>query len=137
MPYLSRHDPMSTDAEAGISLLEVLVALVVLAIISMGVAVSTGRSYSLAKRAIREEIASELARSKLEELLAVDPSSLSAASSLSETGLVSSGISFFRNTVVTVNADNSRHISVTVAPTESDRGKSVTFQQTVSLWGVN
>lgn len=123
--------------QAGFSVLEVLLAIGFLAIVATGVAANTVLSYQLTKRAIRAEIASELARSRFEELVATDPATLNEGNNQNESGIVAGGVSFSRQTIVTVNSDGSRRLQVSVSPTDGSRGRSVQYEETVSLWGVN
>jgi Tfp pilus assembly protein PilV len=120
---------------AGLTMIEVLVALMLLSITSLSIAVATISAIKQTRRSERNSYATHLAFRKLEELASIDPSNLTDSYDASESNLTVDSISYTRTTDVTVNADNSRTVSVTVAPVNASRGKTVTYQSTFALWG--
>lgn len=119
--------------EKGFTLIETLVAVALIAITMLALGQSVATADRSMKRGYRNSTALELAVQKLEQLGAVDPSTLSAASGGTET-LTSNGISFTRVTTVTVNADNSRSVTVQVTGTLG-KGGNATLSNTFSEWG--
>lgn len=117
------------------SVIECLVACLILAIVALGVAIGTTNAASFSNRAIREGIANELAQARLEALAAINPDNLDAGDGGSE-ALVVDNISFTRDSTVTVNADDS--VTITVAVTSSNvasHGGSATLSTVVVPWG--
>lgn len=124
-----------TGSQRGFSMVECLFALAILSVSAL--AVTQGSIYSLVhmKRAIRQNIAQELALSKLEEYAAIDPSTLDSGDDSNEPSLSVDNISFSRQVAVTVNSDNSRTVTVTVATNESSLGEEIVLENTFALWG--
>lgn len=119
------------------SLLEVLAAILLLSITSLGVARSTIISYKTMLREEHQAAALQLARLKLEELAAQSPITLNDANSSVETNVAFGAMKFNRTTVVLVNADNSRTITVNVMNTNPALGGHATLTDTFALWGTS
>lgn len=124
-----------TAGEGGFSLVEVMVAILILSVISLGSAYCTIMSLKVEKRNVRNAVAQELAVQKMEELAAMNPSSLSSANSVTESNVTYKNISYTRTTSISVNADNSRSITVTVNGNNSSLGGSASISTTYALWG--
>lgn len=122
---------------AGFGIIECLIAVTILAIVALGATYNTMYSISNSKRAMRSQVALELAESRMEGLAATDPSTLDSTDNSSETGLHSMNVSFSRQTTVVVNADGSRTVTVVVSPTNSSLVGSHTLTSTFLLWGNN
>lgn len=120
--------------EDGFTLLETMVAIALFSIVALGIAYNSITSYRSAKLAVRHSIASQLALAKIESLQAVDPATLDATDNSSESGLQHNNISFARSVAITVNADESRTVTVNVQ-TEDSAADAVTFSHTFALWG--
>ena len=121
--------------ESGFSIMEVMVAIVLLAFIGLASARNSIMSMSTLKRSIRNSIATQLAIEKIEELGSVDPTTLDSTDNSSETGITQDNISFSRTTTILVNADLSRSVTVVVAPNDENLGGSYTATSRFPLWG--
>lgn len=121
--------------QRGYSIIEVLVATVLLSLVSLGLASSTTTSYVTLKRTLRHAAATELAQSKMEELAAINPLSLSAANNATETGVISHAMTFTRTTTVAVNSDGSRLVTVAVTGDAVGMGGKATLASTFTPWG--
>ncbi len=120
--------------DAGFSLLEVLVAMMLLAVIGLAVAYNTVRSYSLMKRGLRHSYATQLALDKLEELEAISPINLTSANNSTESAVSINNVFFTRTVSITVNADSSRTVIVTVMPNEVGVGGITSYTSNMPLW---
>jgi Tfp pilus assembly protein PilV len=124
------------DGDAGMGLLEILVAIFLIGIISLGIAANTISSTQIVKKTEINYAASNLALSKVELLAAMDTTSLTAANGSTENNLTVPGtqLTFRRVTVVTVNADGSRTIEVTVTSNSTAVPTTSHFKTTLALW---
>ncbi|MCI5066015.1 prepilin-type N-terminal cleavage/methylation domain-containing protein [bacterium] len=124
------------DSEEGITLVEVLVATVLLSV--MAAAAITNLTMALWTAQLTEVnfAANSLAISKVEELSAVDVDLLDASYNSTENNVQWSdlNIAFTRTTTVTVNGDSSRTVNVNVATSGSKIPTSVQFNTTFALW---
>lgn len=125
----------SIHGESGFSIVEALVAIVLLAIVGLASAKNSIMSMSTLKRSMRNSIATQLAVEKLEELGSIDPINLDATDNLVEAAVTQDNISFNRTTTIVVNADQSRSITVVVAANDENLGGSYTATSRFSLWG--
>ncbi len=124
------------NEEAGFALVEALVSILIMAVISLGIAQNLIGALRTAKFTEVNHAASSLAISKMEELAAIDVSALNASHSSSESSVTWPGldISFSRDTTVVVNADESRTVDVTVTSNSSKVSTSVDFSTTFATW---
>ena len=122
--------------EAGTGLLEILFALVLVGIVSMAITRSMLLSHSTVKLVEVNYAASNLALSKVEELSAYDVADLDSSFSGTETGVAYAGlgITFTRVTTVTVNADDTRDIQVTVSSESPVVPTTAEFSTTFAVW---
>ena len=127
-----RHAPQRS--EQGLSVVEVLVAISLLAISGLAVAQSTIRSFSHLNQSYRTSIASQIALEHLELFAQRDPSTLEATASESSTTVTQSGLTFYRSTAISVNSDGSRTVSVSVTSPRGLTGKA-SLSTTFPLWG--
>jgi type II secretory pathway pseudopilin PulG len=127
---------MKQRLEDGITLLEVLVAILLLGVVSMAIAVNTVNALHVAKKTHINYLASNLALSKIEQLAAYEASRLEESAGGTETGLTTAGtqLTFKRITTITVNDDRSRTISVRVESESPVVTTHVTFTSTFSVW---
>ena len=122
-------------SEAGTGLIDVLVAMLLLSFLGASLSSSTNLSFSAFKRAKRQSLASQLAIETLESLAATNPANLDDADDLVETGISRESVTFNRTTDVTVNADGSRTVTVTVTGAKSKLGGSASYTSTYPMWG--
>lgn len=122
--------------ECGISLVETLVSLLLTMIASLALVNSFVTSMRVAKLTEVHYAASTLAASRIEEMAAIDVSSLSSSNNSSEPILVYPGmnISFSRQTTITINADNSRTVAVQVSSNSEVLPTTVSFGTTLARW---
>ena len=122
--------------QQGISLIEVLLALLLIGIISLGIAANTISSMHIQKKTEENYAASNLALSKVEQLSAIPVGQLSSANNLVENNLKvpGSNANFRRTTTVVVNADTSRTITVRVESVGTMLPTKVNFRTTFSMW---
>lgn len=116
--------------------MSILVTLSVAGIIALALAVNTISSLATMKQTEVNYAASNLALSKIEllttrEVSDIDSSLDEVESNLTVTNL---GIEFTRTTTVTVNADDTRTISVNVQSNHEKIPTSATFTTSLSLW---
>jgi type II secretory pathway pseudopilin PulG len=126
----------NTRRQIGFSLLESLLVMWLLSIASLGLAYGTIGAFRQVDRVKRNQLAMQLATSRLEQLSAANPLSLGTGST-TETGVVLKNVSFSRVTTVAVNADQSRSVSVVVTGEQAVFGGRATMSTTFSLWGSN
>lgn len=119
--------------QKGLSIIEAMVSVSLLSVLMLATAHGISTSFKTTKREIRDSEALQLALEKMEQLAAIDPSTLTAAESGTEALTVDS-IAFSRVTTVTVNADTSRTVQVQVTSTEQGGG-NVSLSNTFALWG--
>ena len=133
--YLNRLS-VRTLSEGGISLIEVLVALLLIGLISLGIAANAIGSFHILKKTEENYAASNLALSKIEQLSAIPVNELSADDNSVEDSVTVSGMNtiFKRTTTVAVNADSSRTITVKVESLSAKLPTAVTFTTTFSMW---
>lgn len=122
-------------SEAGFSIMEVMVAVVILALVGLASAKNSIMSMSTFKRSMRNSIAMQLAVEKLEELGSVNPTTLDNSDDSTEANVVEDNITFTRVTQVTQNADESRTVTVTVNANDADLGGTYEVTNTFPLWG--
>ena len=126
---------MNNQRESGFTIMEVLVAIVLLAFIGLASARNSIMSMTTLKRSIRNSIATQLAIEKIEELGAVDPTTLDAGDNSTEASIIQDNIEYSRATTVVVNSDQSRSVTVVVTPNDTQLGGSYTTTSRFPLWG--
>lgn len=124
------------DGEAGMTILSVLVAVVILAVVSLALSRNTMASLRIMRLTEINNAASNLAVSKIEELAARDASDIDSSLSEAETSVNYPGmnVTFSRTTTVVVNADNTRTINVEVRSNHEGLPTSVSFSTGLSVW---
>lgn len=122
--------------EAGFTITEVLVSISLLALLGLGVTNSAISSLRFSKYMEVHHVASSLAISKMEEIGALNTVDIDTGLSATENSVVWPGLTFAftRTTAVTMNADNSRSVDVTVTSNDAPIPASVTFTSTYALW---
>lgn len=122
--------------QAGVSLLEVLVGLVLIAIAGIGATYSMITSLRVEKATQVHMAANSLASAKVEELTAVD--TLDLDSTFNESDVVLTlpelQVEFSRSTTITVNSDQSRTIDVTVRSLSERLPTEANFTTRFALW---
>jgi len=123
-------------AERGMGLFEVLLALALISIGSLALAANTIGALQIAKKTTINHAASNLALSKIEELSAYDPKDIDGSFNSIENSIAVPGlnVTFKRTTVVAVNADNTRTVTVTVQSNSNAVKTGASFSTTFALW---
>lgn len=125
---------MALKGEEGFSLIDVLVAVCLLAIMGISLAYSNVNTIQTVSRTERNAIALRLATEKLEQMSAIDPINISDINDSTES-ITWLGSPYTRVTDVTVNADGSRTILVTVTGGNTILGGSAEVEGTFQIWG--
>ena len=141
-PSFKGQGGLSIKGEAGLSLMEVMVVVFTMSLISLAVTNSALVSFRANYFVRLKSAADTLALSKMEFYAAQDPHSLDASDNGTETGVSSpisslNNVSFSRTTAITVNPDESRTVTVSVATEDPDRPSprvTTTVTSTYSLW---
>ena len=118
----------------GFLLIELLMAMTLLAfftlsLLSANLTVLKARSFNKARMT-----ATEIAGRTLEQYAALNPINLSSANNLSDS-VVQNGYTFTRSVLVTIEADNSRKVVVSVANSGGHKATSVSLTGVYSMWG--
>lgn len=124
----SRHRGPNTT-EAGFSLTEVLVSMVLASIVALSLSKGTSVGYTLLRDSRRTAVARQITASKVEELALSDPAVLTTQS-YSET-VTQNGYTLTRSVSITANSDGSASVTITAAP--SGAGTSVLATSTARL----
>lgn len=123
------------DDEGGVSLIEVMASILISSIIALGILKSAIAANNTSARSIRDNIAMQLAIEKMEEFSRTDPSTLDDGDDLSESGVTRDTYSFARISDVTIEADGTRTVNITVTSDATKTGSSVTIENSFALWG--
>ena len=123
-------------SEEGFTILSVLVAVVLVAIISLALSRNTMASMKIMRLTEINNFASNLAVSKIEEIASRASSEIDSSLDEVESNVSfpNTDITFRRTTTVTVNGDDTRTITVDVASNSSVIPTSVTFSTGLSVW---
>ena len=122
--------------QAGITMVEVLVALLLFCIIGLGLTKSAVAAINYQKRTEIANLAKNLAVSKAEELSGVKLDELTSAYNHTETdiSIATHEIKFNRTTAITVNADGSRTITISVTSSTPLLPNPVSFSTRFAPW---
>ncbi|MCB0324731.1 MAG: type II secretion system protein [Bdellovibrionales bacterium] len=124
-----------SHSEEGFALVEVLVSILIMALLSLGVAKNLITALQTAKFTEANHAASSLAISRMEELAARNVKDLDTSFNGTETvSWPSLDFQFSRQTAVTVNANESRTITVTVTSQSAKIPTEVEFITTLASW---
>lgn len=122
------------QSESGFLIAELMLVLILLGIFGLSLLRANLMSVSSHGAAEMEALASEIGAEAMEEYAGIDPINLDDADDRSDT--VERGTHVFNRVVnVTVNADSSRTIVVTIASQNPRYTTSVTFQNRFAKWG--
>ncbi len=129
-------DSKRLHIKRGSSLIEVMVAMAILAIVGLGVAQSAIYGIKYQKSAEIGNVARNLAISKAERLSAIPLNTLDNSYDSIESNLTAPGhtIIFRRTTDITVNADGSRSIDITVSTTNPVLLNVATYSTRFAPW---
>lgn len=131
-----RREPYVHESERGFLMLEVMVALVVLAIVGVAITNSAYSALRFQKQAEIGSFARNIAVSRIEELAGVPTGTLSSSYNETNTTVTVPGTSvqFTRSTTVTANSDGSKSVSVTVGSSSVLLRSSLTLTSRFSPW---
>lgn len=122
--------------ESGFGMIEALASLFMIAVVSAALVSGLQVALRTAKFTEVHHAASSLAASKIELLAAKDVANLTSGDGGTEASVTWPGfnnLTFTRTTTVTVNADSSRTIQVSVVPNDSNLTMNVQFDTTFSI----
>lgn len=124
------------NSEAGIGLIEVLVATLLLMLVGGAMVSNLHFSLRSAKFIEVQHAASTLASDRIEQIAARDVLDISAALNETDTVVPWPGInlSFKRSTTITVKADGSRSVQVSVYTPGANMPKPVVFKNEFYAW---
>ena len=95
-------------------MVELLVTTFILSFISLGVAKSTVVAYKTSNHTRAESVAMQMAIETMEEYTSINPQTLADDSDTTDPIIVREGLSFSRVVDVTIDANRSRNVQVTV-----------------------
>ena len=128
---------MTKNKEQGFGLLEILVSMSLLAVVGLSLASSMYTAIRTQKKTLYADVAYNLAVNKVELYAAINTADLDDTYDDNETGLTLStlpDITFDRVTDVTVNADNSRTVDITVTCNHPLLPVSIDYSATYPVW---
>ena len=122
--------------QSGQTLVMALVAVMLVAIVGLGLAKSLISSLHIMKHTEIHYAASNLASSQIELLAARDSSELTPSLNSTESAVSFPGtnVTFTRTTTITTNADDTRTINVVVQSNNEGVPTSVSFTTSLSVW---
>lgn len=126
--------PSSKKSESGLTIVEVLVAATLLAVVGVGITKSSITITQQNNRTVYRSQAIELATDKLEELATVNPELLSDDLDGTQS-LTHEGHSFTRIVDVTIKSNRARHVLVTVRSNAPGVSVEVALENSFALWG--
>lgn len=131
--YQPRHQ---TRTECGITLMEVLVAIIVLAIMAAAGISNLIIALKTAKYTEVNFAANSLAISKVEEIAAIDVGNLNSNYNEVEPAVTwpDLALTFTRTTTININGDDSRTVDVSVMSNSPAVATNVTFSTTLAVW---
>lgn len=121
-------------SESGLTIMEVLVAATLLAVVGVSITKSSITITQQNNRTVYRSQAIELATDKLEELATMNPELLSDDLDASES-LTHEGHSFTRTVNVTIKSNRARHALVTVRSNAPGVDVEVVLENSFALWG--
>jgi Tfp pilus assembly protein PilV len=124
----------SREAENGLTVVEVLVAATLLAVVGVSITQSSIMITQQNNRTVYRSQAIELATDKLEELATINPELLSDDLDESQT-LTHEGHSFTRIVNITIRSNRARHALVTVRSDAPGIDVEVVIENSFALWG--
>lgn len=129
-------DVSDSKSQAGFLMLELMVALVVLAIVGLAVTTSAYSGLRFQKQAEIGNFARNIAVSRIETLAGVPTASLSSSYNETNTSVTQTGtnVVFRRSTTITTNADGSKTVSVTVSSTSALLSSPITLTSQFASW---
>ena len=116
---------------AGMTLIELMVALALIGVAFMALANSTQTSLIHFKRSLRETYATEIAIERMEELSAMNPLDIPAG--VTAENISRGKVGFTRTVEVTVNVDRSRAVSISVTGHDPKLGGRCSISSTLPL----
>lgn len=127
---------LRNDNEAGFGAIESLVSIVLMSIIAVAIIMNLVVALRTAKITEVNHAASTLAVSKMEELASIDTLNLDDSYDAVENNVAwgDFNFTFTRTTSITVNADNTRSVDVTVSSNSTNVPSTVSFSTTFALW---
>ena len=133
--YLEQDILNISKSEDGFLIMDALVAMVLAAIVALGVTQSTLIAYRYSYQNEARAAAKELAIERLEEFAAQDPEGFVDGNQIVETNVTRNSMTFTRTTDFVIEADRTRLVSVTVDSATDKFPVSVALSRGFALWG--
>ena len=132
-PYKNFHKLRSAK---GITIVEVLVSIVLLGLMASAGISNLSLALRTAKTTEANYAATSLANQKVETISSLDVPNIDTSLNGTETGIAWNGTqtTFSRTTVVTINSDGSRAVTVSVTSENPNLPISATFDTEFALW---
>lgn len=123
-----------TSNQQGFSLIEAIISLFLVSTMALSICNSSLTSLKVLSRSEYNNYATQLAMRKMEEWSAKNPTSYSGGTT-TENDVIIDKVKFDRVSIVAVNADSSRTVTVTVTAQRAGFSGLASFSNTYALWG--
>ncbi len=135
-PVSPEPNRLPETGEGGFLMLELMVAMLVLAVVGLAITTSAYTGLRFQKQAEIGNFARNIAVSRIEELAGIPTGTLSNAQNETLTPVTALGTSvqFQRSTSVVSNADGSKTVTVTVSSTSNLLSKAATITTQFAAW---
>ena len=120
--------------EDGSALMQVLVALTIIAVMSLGLIEGTMTTNRLTTKATYHLQTSLLAQNQMNELASMNPELISSFDGTEETIEVDN-VEYLRTISVTIESDRTRRVVVTVTALDTNQSAETTLENGFALWG--
>jgi len=125
----------SAGQAAGFTIVELLVSLLLMGILAVAIAQGTTVSLTLSKQTRVSQLMHNLAVGRLEEISGTKASFLTAGTGVeAEVSAPGTGFTFTRTTAITLESENTRAVTVTVASNGAVKPQPVIYKATLPVW---
>lgn len=134
MSKVNMHGRSPAGAD-GFTIVELLVSLLLMGILAAAIARGTTVSLSLSKQTRVSQLMHNLAVGRLEEISGTKASFLTAGTGVeAEVSAPGAEFTFTRTTAITIENDNTRAVTVTVASNGAVKPQPVVYKATLPVW---
>ena len=118
-------------------MLEIIAAMALFGLVALGITSNTMYALQINKMTEVSNTIQNLAMSKIEEFAGVNAATLDDGNDATETNVAVPGskLTYTRITNITVNADNTRTVEVTVSCNNPRYKSTKTYRATFAVWG--
>lgn len=121
--------------DAGSALMQVLVALTIISVMSLGLMEGSMSTNRLSVKATRHLNTSLLAQTRMNEFASTNPELLINFNGVVEV-IELDGVEYERSITVTIEPDRTRLVTITVEALNSNQSASTTIESGFALWGM-